>query len=186
MYIGPSVFVPYYEIVIEWSGYNLGFVCNGNCYASNSCSMTHEHLKRTILLFFIKIIYRFTWDSFPPLTCQTFSDMSLDPVIINWESIVKTKHVISLEWLTTYFSSPLVAQILSVVSPFEATWRNIEQFWLFLFYQDILTMYFMVFVTLIHLFGPWYDCKTLLFSEFHTKILSFLSLDRTLTESMKM
>lgn len=63
-----------------------------------------------------------TCDNLPPATCQTLSDISRDPVITYWESIVNTKHVISSEWLTVYFSSSFeMGQIFSIVSPFVAS-----------------------------------------------------------------
>ena len=72
-----------------------------------------------------------TWANFPPVACQTLSDMSREPLITNNESTVMTKHVISSAWETVYFSSSRVNdQIFKLVSPLVQTCKRQFRWWL--------------------------------------------------------
>lgn len=66
-----------------------------------------------------------TWASLPPVACHTFREQSREPVIMNKESVVITKHVISSAWDTENFSSSRVRDhIFKKLSPFVHTWKE--------------------------------------------------------------
>ena len=48
---------------------------------------------------------KLTWGSFPDPTSHTFRDISLEPVIIVWQSYVTVKQVIASLWLTDFSDS---------------------------------------------------------------------------------
>lgn len=121
VYFLARVQIPDNQVTVFWSGYHLTFMGDRHSDRQNGIWMSNQHLEPRIYCFFMlrKKLLRLTCASFPPVACQTFSDISRDPVMTWRESAVITKHVISSVWLTWYFSSSRVSdQILKLLSPF--------------------------------------------------------------------